>query len=94
MKSNQNMLGIGKCRLCGASDRLQNSHVLPEFIYENLYDPKHRFLDLGSSNEKILKIQQKGLREKLLCGDCEMHLCKYESYAAGYLNRPMKLQFL
>src|SRR5680860_660682 len=91
MISNKDLLVFGVCKLCGTSAAIVKSHILPEFVYQNLYDPQHRFLDLGSSNEKTLTIQQKGLRERLLCKDCEIKLCKYESYAAPHLNGPTKL---
>ena len=85
MKSKQNKSVLENCKLCNGFDKLQKSHVLPEFIYKNLYDSTHRFLDLGLSNEKILEIQQKGLRERLLCANCEMRLGRHESYVAPYL---------
>jgi len=57
---------------------LRNSHILPEFMYGNLYDEKHRTLLISREDEKVV---QKGVREKLLCQSCETKLSKYEKYA-------------
>lgn len=67
------------CRLCRKKRELRDSHIIPEFCYKPLYDPKHRMakLNIESRNKKLL---QKGIREKLLCADCEQHLNKeYET---------------
>jgi hypothetical protein len=32
------------CKLCGAHTPLQNSHILPEFVYVPIYDEKHKGL--------------------------------------------------
>lgn len=75
------------CKLCRLEKELRHSHILPEFMYQNLYDPKpRRFytvnVDLDDSTKSSKKIEQKGIREYLLCGDCEVLLSKYENYAA------------
>lgn len=78
---------IGTCRLCCQEKELRHSHILPEFMYQNLYDtsPKRFYtlnVDLENSDNSKKKIEQKGIREYLLCGDCEVQLSKYENYAA------------
>ena len=78
---------IGTCRLCCQEKELRHSHILPEFMYQNLYDnsPKRFYtlnVDLENSDNSKRKIEQKGIREYLLCGDCEVQLSKYENYAA------------
>lgn len=78
---------IGNCKLCGLEKKLRHSHILPEFMYQNLYDtsPKRFYslnVDLDNLNNSKRKIEQKGIREYLLCGDCEIQLSKYENYAA------------
>lgn len=77
-------LVTGVCKLCQQSCPLLKSHVLPEFLYKDtgVYDPKHRFVNvpkLGSSEKP--KMEQQGLRERLLCKSCEVHLSKFENYA-------------
>ena len=61
---------IERCRLCKQVRRLAKSHIVPEFIYTELYDDKHRARKMQPVDGKHGQIQ-KGLREKLLCFDCE-----------------------
>ena len=70
------------CRLCQRDTELRNSHIIPEFIYAPLYDEKHRFHVLSYLPAKKNAKEQKGLREPLLCGDCETHINRYERYAS------------
>lgn len=71
-------VGGNICRLCLKESELRNSHILPEFLYENVYDEIHRTLVISNEKEKFV---QKGIREKLLCQKCETKLSKYEKYA-------------
>lgn len=65
------------CKLCREEKPLRNSHILPELLYKHSYDDKHRIIRF--SPDKRLKIFiQKGIRERLLCDDCEQHLSKIE----------------
>jgi hypothetical protein len=73
------------CRLCGNLAILRNSHILPEFMYQSLYDEKHATIAMGQDPAKDQKIQ-KGLREFLLCGTCENKLSKWERYGADVLR--------
>jgi len=80
----------GKCRLCLEDRELRNSHILPEFMYQNLYNVDirrfHSFeINLDNLKEAKKRIQQKGVREYLLCQKCETLLSKYENYAAETL---------
>ena len=79
------MLGI--CKLCQKEKELRNSHILPEFMYQNVYDdqPKRFYslnVDLHEQAKSKSHIEQKGIREYLLCNECEGLLSKYEDYAA------------
>lgn len=65
------------CRLCKKKAKLCNSHILPEFFYLNLYE-EHRILQITKDDEKVI---QKGIREYLLCQQCETKLSRYEKYA-------------
>lgn len=77
------------CRLCLKRRPLQNSHVLPEWGYESLYDDgKHRFLQLSATGTRRAKYMQQGLREPLLCKPCETQFSRYERYARNLLTRP------
>ena len=70
-----------KCKLCHFEKKLCQSHIIPESAYGSLYDDKHRFKEV-SNIQKKLTIHQKGLRECLLCDECEQRLNKYDSYFA------------
>ncbi len=69
-----------QCHLCLQEKDLKNSHIIPEFFYKPLYDGLHRFTVLSTSQEKKTKYRQKGMREKLLCYDCEQFLSSIEDY--------------
>jgi hypothetical protein len=71
-----------KCKLCQKDSPLQNSHIIPEFVYRQLYDEKHRMHVLSSHEKSPRPYEQKGLREKLLCRNCEARFSEYERYAS------------
>ena len=73
------------CRLCGADAELQNSHIIPEFIYKPLYDKKHRFMKISFNPDKKVQLPQKGLREYLLCHSCETKLSQNEKYVSEFI---------
>lgn len=72
------------CALCKEERHLRNSHVIPEFMYKQLYDEKHKFWVLSASEPSWE--EQKGLREHLLCGECETKLSKWETYTSRLLS--------
>lgn len=74
------------CRLCGASTTLRRSHVIPEFIYQPMYDEKHRFFALDKREAWRAKPVQKGLSERMLCDRCERFFSKFEKYAAEVMS--------
>ena len=75
------------CGLCREPSVLQKSHVLPEWGYGPLYDDKHRMIALrsGGSQSASADYMQKGIRERLLCEQCETRLSRYEKYARDLL---------
>jgi len=74
----------GVCKLCQKKSDLRNSHILPEFMYSKLYDEMHRTMSISSDKKE--KLIQKGVRENLLCQECETKLSKYEGYAVKIIN--------
>jgi len=77
------------CRLCLNVGELRYSHIVSEFLYEPLYDEKHRFLGIRPISRDAGKPErtlQKGIREYLLCDECEKGLAEYERYSAGLLR--------
>ena len=65
------------CKLCREEKTLRNSHIVPEFLYKHCYDDKHRIVQFSPDERREIFIQ-KGIREKLLCDDCEQRLSKIE----------------
>lgn len=63
---------------------------MPEFLYEPMYDDEpHRFMALGLTTVSQWWVQ-KGIRERLLCGDCE-HLLneRYEKAFAKFYREEL-----
>jgi hypothetical protein len=73
------------CKLCQKESKLRYSHILPEFFYLPLYDDLHRAMSIPSDEKE--KLVQKGMREYLLCQECETKLSKYEGYAARLIPK-------
>lgn len=82
-----------RCALCQKESELKRSHIIPEFLYKAMYDDKHRFHVLSSVPELPDLMVQKGLRELLLCGDCETHISRFERYARGVLSGGVPLDY-
>lgn len=80
------MTSVGVCRLCGASKTLRKSHIIPEFIYQPMYDERHRFFVLDRDKAWRAKRLQKGLAERMLCHGCEQLLSGFERYAAEVMS--------
>lgn len=70
------------CKLCKKDRELKNSHIIPEFIYSALYDDKHRFHVISVNEDEKEKLPQKGVRERLLCAECEQLLSRNERYVS------------
>jgi hypothetical protein len=73
------------CALCQLDKPLVNSHIIPEFLYQELYDNLHRFHSMSTAPKAKNNLLQKGTRERLLCGGCEQHLSVLERYASQVL---------
>src|SRR5438034_9908437 len=76
------------CALCHQNKPLRQSHIVPEFMYKPMYDPLHRFEGLSLDVSEPPQIHQKGLREELLCQDCEQRFSRFEHHAAERFYRP------
>ena len=80
------------CHLCRKDADLQNSHIFPEFFYTEMYDEKHRFFLLSSDPMKKEQFVQKGLREELLCHECERLFSGWEDYGRRVLYGGIEIQ--
>jgi len=75
----------GKCKLCQNDNvLLMESHIIPEFAYKPVYDKHHRFIDFSEDPRTGVKFAQKGIRENLLCGSCEVLLSKHEKILSDF----------
>lgn len=83
----------GTCKLCLKENvKLSESHIIPESLYDSIYEGKHILKNLSTIEEFTKKISQKGIKERLLCGDCEKLLNEnYEKYGRFALNN-MKME--
>jgi len=75
-----------RCALCLLVKPLQDSHIIPEFLYGVMYDEKHRYNVLSLAPDQRDRIEQKGARERLLCRECEQKFSKLERYASLVLK--------
>jgi hypothetical protein len=76
---------INKCKLCLQNKKLCNSHIISEFLFKPGYDEKHRLKELKANTGKS-KYIQKGIREYLLCSNCENLISKWEKYSSVLLE--------
>lgn len=81
------------CALCLKDASLRRSHIIPEFLYETLYDDKHRLQVLSIIPDQENWREQKGLREQLLCDECEQRLSVWERYASLVLKGGVPLTY-
>jgi hypothetical protein len=72
------------CKLCNQTATLRYSHILPEFLFSSVYDDLHRTVLISSSEKE--KFIQKGIREFLLCQECETKLSRFEGYAVSVIK--------
>ncbi|MFK5709841.1 hypothetical protein [Lysinibacillus boronitolerans] len=58
-----------RCALCGSESELEESHIIPKFVYRTLKknSPTGNMRMASEPNKKV----QDGDKEKLLCGECE-----------------------
>lgn len=61
------------CKLCYLEKDLCQSHIIPEFLWKDLYNSKHQVLGVHGQGRHGWTVLQKGIREKLFCNDCEQY---------------------
>jgi hypothetical protein len=84
---------FGRCALCQQDRELCASHIIPEFFYKPVYDEKHRFYTFSTDPaDEVEGPEQKGLREHLLCKDCEGKLSAWEGYARKVIYGGLELE--
>lgn len=77
----------GTCRLCGQDRDLQESHVIPSFVYKWLKETSGTgFLRFGVEPNKRA---QDGLKFYWLCKECEGRFSEWETPFANQIFHPM-----
>lgn len=79
-------MAMESCRLCSADRNLQNSHILPAFIYRWLCRTSATGY-IRSGAEPNRRVQD-GEKRQWLCSSCEGILSKYEKKFAERLFHP------
>lgn len=77
---------IEQCRLCQKMKPLCMSHIIPEFLYKPLYDDKHRLMLVPEETDRTVQVRQSGLKERLLCAECESRLSGFEEYGKRLID--------
>jgi hypothetical protein len=78
----------GKCRLCEQESDLQESHIIPKFIYAYLKDTSPTGKLREGENVNLRK--QDGIKLDWLCKDCEATLSNWEKYFAETIFHPLQ----
>jgi hypothetical protein len=74
------------CKLCLDEKKLKKSHIIPEFIYSEMYDENHKYKEISTDSQRKNKRHPKGIYEKLLCESCELKLSRWENYVSKLLK--------
>ena len=74
------------CALCLRDLPLCESHIIPEFMYKQLYDDKHKMWKFSTNSDTRTTRIPKGIYEKLLCRECEIRIGTWETYVSQVLN--------
>jgi hypothetical protein len=88
-----------KCKLCQESKPLVGrSHIIPNFMYKELFDDKNRFceISINNRNEPETRLRQSGIyATNILCVNCETKIIgEYDRYACQvlYHERPRVIE--
>lgn len=65
---------MNTCRLCHKEANLRKSHIVPEFLYEDLYNEKGQMVGVNGIGSKGRRLIQCGIYEPLLCEVCEQYI--------------------
>ena len=77
----------GQCRLCLKQGKLENSHIIPSFLYRWLKETSGTgFLRFGRSPNRRV---QDGYKDYWLCPNCEDLLSKWETEFAEKVFHPL-----
>jgi len=85
---------LNNCRLCYGKKPLKQSHIIPKFFYKPMEwnEKNFRYQILGIHSNNII-IGQGGIKEQLLCEDCEQKFSILENYVHRALYGGLELTF-
>ena len=83
----------GKCKLCLEVKELCKSHILPEFVYDDIYDDTNKYYEFTGTQKIRNRKRRKGAWEYLLCRGCEDRIEVYEDYSAKILFKNLNITF-
>lgn len=75
----------GTCALCEKRAELQLSHVIPNFIVKWIKKTGATGFLRNAVNQRV----QDGIKEPLLCSNCEQQFSRYENYFAKNFFHPL-----
>ena len=60
------------CPLCNKQvpSLHKKSHLIPEWMFKDVYDSSHKLTNIDLNKEKVKKIQ-KGFYDSIICSECE-----------------------
>ncbi|MFC1890859.1 hypothetical protein ACFLZT_00530 [Thermodesulfobacteriota bacterium] len=75
------------CPLCNkkVTEFHKRSHLLPEWMYTEIYNEKHKVLEISKRKQKVTK-RQKGYYGQFICKACEIKTQKYDHYGSLILT--------
>ena len=75
------------CPLC--LDQVENlhsrSHLLPEWMYKDVYNDRHKLVNVDFTKEYV-KTGQKGVYDEIICSTCEHESQQFDHYASLLLT--------
>jgi len=85
---------MATCKLCkNEKELIKKSHIIPEFLYQDLYDEKHQLIkfdaiEMAKGNDKTSKLPQGEYEGELLCKECDNEkIGQFETYLGNILNK-------
>lgn len=76
------MSNTGKCRLCLSEGQLRRSHIFPELLWKPVYRAKDHSVQTIHAELPYVRRLRKGIRDRLLCADCESKIGRWEAVFA------------
>lgn len=83
---------IENCKLCGSSEKLQRSHVIPNAYFKKLKRQTGYAIQGEITDGVPTRKSQESWHEKLLCRECEQLIGQWERYAISFTTDANKVK--